>query len=510
MFKSSFTSESHYENGTFDIEPLFLVSEVESAIESLKNDKSGGSDGVEGELLKLGGSELASWIQLLFNEILLTGLIPEQWKTSFIVLIHKKGDKTDIQNYRPISLTSTVYKTFSKCLSTRLKPILEFNQPPEQAAFRKGYSTVDHLHTINQVIEKSCEYGITLYLAFIDYTKAFDTIEHNSIWTELKNQGVPGHFIHIIKQLYSDTKAAVKTDKMGQPFCIGRGVKQGCPLSPVLFTAVLEGIFRKLDWSEKGLNIQGKMLSNLRFADDIVVFSTNPDELRTMITELNREGNKIGLQVNRSKTKIMSNGPEVPIYLEDEQLQYVKDFIYLGQVISFNEKEKKDIERRVSNTWNQYWSLNSILKLRLPMETKKEMMDSAILPVLNYSAQTRTNLQKSEHTLRSCQRAMERSLLKVRRSARMRSDNIRNITKIIDVNQQARRLKWDWAGHVFRLNDGRWTSLVTDWTPYGFTRKVGRQNKRWRDELKLFNNNYRWKAQDRKEWRDLGEAFSLS
>lgn len=481
---------------------------MEQAIKSLGNDKRGGSDNIEAELLKLGESDISEWMTRLFNEVLATTTVPSQWKSSIIVLLHKKGDKCNINNWRPISLISTIYKVFAKCLLNRLKPILESNQPPEQAAFRRGFSTIDHLHSINQLLEKSREYQITLYFAFIDFTKAFDTIEHDAIWSELKTQGVPIHFIEVLKKLYKNSTAFVKTETTGRTFEIKRGVKQGDPLSPALFSAVLEGVFRKLDWDEKGIRINGKWLSDFRFADDIVVISENPHDIQRMIDDLSYECGKVGLEMNRSKTKMMSNGHHTDITLNGESLEYVEDFIYLGQLISFKDKNKKETSRRITNGWKQFWNLNHLLKLRLPMKQKKEIFDSSIISVLNYASQTRTNNQIQLNSLRTCQRSMERSLLNIRRTDRIRSSEIRGMTKFADVVVQSRQLKWDWAGHVARMQDDRWTNIITNWTPLDRTRQVGRQPKRWRDDLCSFRQNYQREATDRKNWKRLGEMYS--
>lgn len=492
---------------SFEKEPEFLVSEIGKAIKGLGNEKSGGSDNIKAELLKFGSTETAEWLTALFNEVLKTTTIPSQWKISIIILLHKKGDKRNIQNYRPISLISTIYKIFAKCLLERMKPILEINQPPEQAAFRRGFSTIDHLHTINQLIEKSCEYNIPVYLAFIDFTKAFDSISHHSIWKALLSQGIPVHFIKIIRGIYENSTAFVKTDTTGKTFSIKRGVRQGDPLSPALFSAVLEGIFRKMNWENVGVRVQGKWLSNLRFADDIVLISTNPTELQMMLNDLSRECAKVGLQMNRSKTKLMTSSSEVPISYNSELLEYVEDFIYLGQVVSFKNRGKKETARRVTNAWNQFWNVNHLFKLRLPIQQKKEIFDSSIVSVLNYASQTRSQSKKETNTIEVCQRAMERSILNIRRTDRIRNEDVRSRTNFADAVILSKRQKWDWAGHVFRLQDGRWTSLITDWTPLDCNRNSGRQMKRWKDDLRTHEPNYRRIANDRSRWKELREHF---
>jgi hypothetical protein len=128
------------------------------SIAHLKNNRTSGDDGLINECLKWGKEELTTTIITLFNRIIKSEDTPRQWQRSTIILIHKKGNRDDLNNYRPISQLSNLYKVFTKILTNRLAKIMDQNQPPEQAGFRAKYSTVDHLHTINQIIEKSQEY----------------------------------------------------------------------------------------------------------------------------------------------------------------------------------------------------------------------------------------------------------------------------------------------------------------------------------------------------------------
>lgn len=162
----------------------------------------------------------------------------------------------------------------------------------------------------------------------------------------------------------------------------------------------------------------------------------------------------------------MTNSTNSEILLiSSTPLEYVQDFIYLGQLVSFINREEKEIQGRVTKAWNQYWSINSLFKLQLPMTSKKGFFDSSILPVLNYSAQTRSNHIQTTNAIRTCQRSMERSVLGVRRTDRVRCRDIREVTNFEDAVEKSKKLKWDWAVHVFRMSDNRWTSLITDWIP---------------------------------------------
>ena len=165
--------------------PPFLTSEIRHAIQNLKSVKSPGEDGITNYVLKAIIEPITPILTDLFNRILDIGVIPHEWENSIITLLFKKGDHSDIGNYRPISLLQTTYKVFTSIILKRLRYPLEQHQPREQAGFRARYSTMDHIFTLTQVIERYTEYNKQLYIAFIDYSKAFDSIHHISLWMAL-------------------------------------------------------------------------------------------------------------------------------------------------------------------------------------------------------------------------------------------------------------------------------------------------------------------------------------
>ena len=206
--------------------------EVEAALKSMKNGKSPGPDNITAEVLKCGGETIIKIIAQLFTKCLRTNTVPSSWKNANIIILHKKGDTKDLTNYRPISLLSHTYKLFTKIITKRLNIKLDENQPAEQAGFRSNFSTIDHLQTVNQVIEKSREYQLPLCLAFVDYEKAFDSIETNAVIQALKNQGIETTYIKIIKEIYTNATATLQLHQDSKPIIIRRGVRRGDTISP--------------------------------------------------------------------------------------------------------------------------------------------------------------------------------------------------------------------------------------------------------------------------------------
>ncbi|GBP38571.1 Retrovirus-related Pol polyprotein from type-2 retrotransposable element R2DM; Endonuclease [Eumeta japonica] len=153
-------------------------------------------------------------------------------------------------------------------------------------------------------------------IAFIDYQKAFDTVSHHSIWKSLEAQNVEKSYIDVIRKVYGKCTSRVKLETTGPTFPVERGVRQGDPLSPRIFIAILETALGELDWSKKGLYIKGKYLSHLRFADDLVLFSESSSQLQVMIEDLCKTSRQWAGHVARLKDgrwthKITSwKGPE--------------------------------------------------------------------------------------------------------------------------------------------------------------------------------------------------------
>ena len=217
--------------------PDITVEEVRAALAEMKDRKSPGEDGVPVEAMKLGGDTLLEAVTALFNKCMGLENIPKSWENAVIILLHKKGDITKLENYRPISLLSTLYKLFMKIIAKRNTKKLDFYQPVEQAGFRSGYSTNDHLQVMRTLIEKCNEYKIPIVLIFIDYEKAFDSVETWSILESLNECRVDSRYSNTVKYVYENATSCIKLHENTAKFKIGRGVRQGDTISPKSFTS---------------------------------------------------------------------------------------------------------------------------------------------------------------------------------------------------------------------------------------------------------------------------------
>ena len=178
---------------TSTIDPPFVLPSVEASIKRLTRNKAPGEDNITGGFLLDVGDAMIQILTDLFNTCLHRQQVLKGWKNALIVLIHKEGNTSDIKNYRPISLLPIMYKVLSNILLQRMIRTLDFHQPREQAGFRAAYSTIDHLQVVNQLREKANEYNMSLYFAFVDFEKAFDSIEFEQLFEGLKNQALMRH-----------------------------------------------------------------------------------------------------------------------------------------------------------------------------------------------------------------------------------------------------------------------------------------------------------------------------
>lgn len=507
------THQNESENNSDD-EDILPVEELEivMGIKNLKAEKSPGPDKITNEAIKLACAHLVNPLTHLFNLILSSSTTPSQWSKSDIILLFKKGDPKNIDNYRPISLLPSLYKLFASTIEKRITTTLEKCQPIEQAGFRRNYSTVDHIHSLELLIEKYQEFQRPLYIVFIDYQKAFDSILHSSIWKALQSQKVEKKYVQVLKYLYENTTSRVNLESAGPPIPIKRGVRQGDPLSPRIFIAVLESIIGKLNWDTVGIYVKGKYISHLRFADDIILLSEDSSELETMLNTLQQASREAGLEINLSKTKLMTNCAQNPILLNNTPVEYVDSYVYLGKQISFKKNNNdSEVERRITMTWKKFWSIKEILKSQMPMKIKSKVMNSCLLPSLTYACQTWKFTHRVKNKITSCQRSMERSIAKIKKTEKIRHSIIRQKTKVTDALTYALKLKWRWAGHVARMSDDRWTIRMTSWPgPTGF-RKRGRPITRWTDDIiRVAGKNWMLEAIDRDHWSSLEEAFTLT
>ncbi|KAH7693024.1 protein F43G9.7, partial [Aphelenchoides avenae] len=378
LFDSKVNVERNRPETDDEAEPLPPVTweEVKKAIRSMKLGKAPGPDGITTEHLRAGGQPLWNAPAKLFNTCPRTGRTPEGWKESKTVLLYKKGDPENIANYRPICLLSVVYKVFTKLILTRLTETLDAAQPPEQAGFRSGYCTMDHLQTINQLQGKAPEFGQRLFIVFIDYEKAFDSIEMNAVWNALEEQGVDPRYVSLLEETNTGCTTDITLFRDPIRIPVRRGVRQGDTISPKLFTAALESIFRGMNWDgdkRAGVSIDGRRLNHLRFADDIALVGRSMADLDFDT----QQGLKLG----------------------EETIVRTWKYIYLGQEVRWDHKLDGEITRRQKAAWNAYNNVKDALKNLTDAKLRANLFNTTVLPALLNGCETWAPTQNQERRI---------------------------------------------------------------------------------------------------------------
>ena len=207
------------------------------------------------------------------NKIWKTGEWPTTWTQSLVITLPKKGNLQLCQNYRTISLISHPSKVMLKIILNRLQPQTEEIIAEEQAGFRAGRSTKEQIFNIRILCEKYLQHQQNLYHVFIDFKKAFDRVWHEALWATMRKYNINASIIRAIENLYNKAQGVVLFNgSTGEWFRTTVGVRQGCLLSPTLFNIFLERIMcEALDDHEGSVSIGGRLITNFRFADDIVV-----------------------------------------------------------------------------------------------------------------------------------------------------------------------------------------------------------------------------------------------
>ena len=238
-----------------------------------------------------------------------------------------------------------------------------------------------------------------IYFCFIDYTKAFDCVNHNKLWKVLQEMGIPDHLTCLLRNLYAGQEATGRA-RHGTTdwFQIRRGAHQGCILSPCLFNFYAEYIMRnaRLDEAQTGIKIARRNINNLRYADDTTLMAESK-ELKSFLLKVKEESEKVGLKPNIQKTKIMASNSIISWQIDGETMKTVTYFIFLDSKITADGDCSHEIKRHLLLGKKAMTNLDSILKSRdITLPTKICLVKAMVLPVFMYGCE-RWTIKKTEH-----------------------------------------------------------------------------------------------------------------
>ena len=197
---------------------------------------------------------------------------PTDWKNGYIAVLPKKGNLSDCNNYRGIMLLSIPGKVLSRIILNRIKAKVDEKLRDNQAGFRKNRSCADQISSLRIILEQSTELNTPLYANFIDYSKAFDSIDRSTLWKIMANYGIPDKLINLIKSMYKDSGGQIlHKGKLTDFFSIVTGVRQGCLISPFLFLLAIDWILIRSTGDNTG--IQWTLTVNLMIS---IMLTTSP------------------------------------------------------------------------------------------------------------------------------------------------------------------------------------------------------------------------------------------
>lgn len=435
-----------------------LTSEVNAAIKSAKNGKAVGSDNVYVEMLKLLDQENIQLLTNLVNRIYSSGTFPRDWLTSIFIPIPKKNAARKCSDFRLISLMSHTLKIVLKIIHRRIYRKCEQNISPEQFGFRLGLGTREALFGITVLLEKCRDQRKDVYLCFIDYEKAFDRIKHTAMMELLRGQGLDHEDVQLIKNLYWEQTGCVRIgDTLTSGTPIRRGVRQGCVLSPLLFNIYSESIFQQaLENTEIGIKVNGKVVNNIRYADDTVIFADTPEDLQQLLDNIVESGDQHGLKINTLKTKVMvisrNHNLRANIRIYDTPIEEVKKFKYLGSWITQNLDPDTEIRARIENTRATFVRMKKLLtNTTLSLDTRYRFVKTYIYSILLYGTECWTMGKRIMQRLEAFEMWVFRRLLKIPWTRRMTNENVIGMMGTDrELLQHVKRRKTSYLGHIYR------------------------------------------------------------
>ena len=373
----------------------FEQCELFTVLKSVKLNKSPGLDGIPYEFYKFAPVCFLNEILQVFNTIFLSESIPVSFKKSMLIPLFKKGDPSLAANYRGLSLIDCIAKIFNNVLLNRIESWLSRNDilNEYQAGFRKQYSTIDNIFNLVNIVTLNNLKSKHTYAFFVDFSCAFDKIPRNSLFYKLSVFGLSSKMIRIIQHLYDDSCSRIWDGSiLSDEFKVKTGVKQGCILSPILFSLYLNDLPFALPG---GLNFDNTSVKILLYADDIVLLADTPEVLQEMIDALYNYCNQWSLCVNLLKSKILifRKSPRISQSLQwhfgSEIIEIVNSYTYLGVNLNFNMSFKKHLENKLSaskiaitSTWSRY-----ISNVKISSKNKFKIFESASQSIMLYAAQ---------------------------------------------------------------------------------------------------------------------------
>ena len=408
-----------------------------------------------------------------------------EWLKGNICKLPQKGDLSDCNNWRGVTILNVASKIFTRCIFERIQGPVEEKLHENQAGFRKGRGCMDMVFVLRRLIEESAEVQKTLFVNFVDFEKAFDSVFREALWKVLREYGVPEKIVVMIKVMYEGFECAVLHEgKLSEYFEVGTGVKQGCLLSGLLFLLAIDWLMKKVtEERETGIEwVEGAVLEDLDYADDLGLVSQNFEDTQEKMTRLSRKAKVLGLKVSQKKTEILRINTEDrrSVLLNGEALKDCDKFTYLGCVVSKTGGTEEDDDNRITKARNAFAKLRNIWNSSIYMtKTKLKLFDAIVKSALMYGCESWALTGKLEKKLRVFQQKSLRRIMKVFYPNLVSNAEILRRSGQRDIVNEITDKKWRWVGHMARKHPEHLTCQAFNWQPVG-RRRRGRPRQTWR------------------------------
>ena len=286
------------------------MEELEKALRKVENGKAAGDDGCINEVLKAGGESMKESLLTMFQKVWKEEVVPSDWARGIIVPLYKDGDKKNVDNYRGITLLSVVGKLYTSILNNRISQWLEKKKKlvEEQGGFRTKRCTSEQIFILKETIQARRRVNKRTVCCFLDIRKAYDTVFREGLWERMRDKGINGKMWRVVRNLYREVGSCVRLgEEKTEWFNLEVGLRQGCILSPILFSIFIDQLAKEVK-KIGGAKYGQLVVSLLLFADDIVLVAENPRMLQKMLNVVYKYSKKYRFRFNKEKSNVMIFG----------------------------------------------------------------------------------------------------------------------------------------------------------------------------------------------------------
>ncbi|KAK3539481.1 hypothetical protein QTP70_008869 [Hemibagrus guttatus] len=419
--------------------------EVRKALKRMKSGKAVGPDDIPVEVWKCLGEAAVEFLASLFNRVLESERMPEEWRRSVLVPIFKnKGDVQSCSNYRGIKLMSHTMKLWERVVEARLRKVVDICE--QQYGFMPRKSTTDAIFALRILMEKYRDGQRELHCVFVDLEKAYDRVSREELWYCVRKSGVAEKYVRVVQDMYERSRTVVRC-AVGQTeeFNVEVGLHQGSALSPFLFAIVMDQL------SEE---VRQESPWTMMFADDIVICSESREQVEENLERWRFALERRGMKVSRSKTEYMCVNEREgsgTVRLQGEEVKKVQEFKYLGSTVQSNGECGKEVKKRVQAGWNGWRKVSGVLcERKISARIKGKVYRTVVRPAMLYGLETVSLRKRQESELELAELKMLRFSLGVTRLDRIRNEYIRGTAHVGRLGDKVREARLRWFGHVQR------------------------------------------------------------